>query len=107
MEGKKINLFNNEMYEMEETVLTEIVPETDCTVENLVCLLAEDEAYKGYRQALYLLGTCGEAVSLNYGAAGAVDKMYKDRLVKTVLAVVQPGTRHICYSVVMVDGAEA
>lgn len=33
--------------------------------------------------------------------------MYKDRLVKTVLAVVQPGNKHICYSVVMADGAEA
>lgn len=94
---KKVELFTNEMHEMKETILCELTPKEDCTVEELAWTLAEDETYQDYRQTLMLLGTHGEQICIRYGKVGEIQDAYRDQIVASAMAVIQPGEQAIFY----------
>lgn len=98
MAMKKAEIFTNEMHEMKETVLCELTPKEDCTVEELAWALADDRTYQDYRQTLMLLGTCGEQIGIRYGEVGEIQDAYRDQVVKSAMAVVQPGERAVFYT---------
>ena len=97
MAKKKAEIFTNEMYEMKETILCELTPKEDCTVEELAWTLAEDRTYQDYRQTLMLLGTCGEQICIRYGEVGEIGDAYRNQVVKSAMAVIQPGEQAIFY----------
>lgn len=98
MTMKKAELFENEMHVMKETVLCELQPKEDCTVEELAWTLAEDQTYQDYRQTLMLLGTHGEQIGIRYGEVGEIEDAYRNQVVKSAMAVIQPGERAIFYT---------
>lgn len=95
---KKAELFENEMHVMKETVLCELQPKEDCTVEELAWTLAEDQTYQDYRQTLMLLGTHGEQIGIRYGEVGEIEDAYRNQVVKSAMAVIQPGERAVFYT---------
>lgn len=60
-------------------------------VEELAHTLAQDLAYQDYEQTRMLLGTCGEQIPLAYQKVAPIQEAYKDQMVKTAIAMVQPG----------------
>ena len=95
---KKAEIFTNEMYEMKETILCELTPKEDWTVEELAWVLAEDRTYRDYRQTLMLLGTCGEQICIRDGKVGEIQDAYRDQIVASAMAVIQPGEQAIFYT---------
>lgn len=96
---KKVELFEQEMHVMRGDVIYEIQPKEPCTVEELARTLAQDPAYQDYEQTLMLLGTCGEQIPIAYQKVAPIQEAYKDQMVKTAIAMVQPGeTASIFYA---------
>lgn len=60
--------------------------------------MAEDRTYQDYRQTLMPLGTCGEQICIRHGEVGEIQDAYRDQIVASAMAVVQPGEQAVFYT---------